>query len=412
MIYIKNNTEQQTIYIPKDGDGVYIPSGGGSYNQGFIDGKAWQKAKLTSETFTENGDYFREDGWNEITIAVPQGDYAEGYADGYASGVTHTKDQMTDLSVTANNVTYSSETGYKSVRVLIDMSGGFTTSATTNGHYEYSAHDFGVAGWETVEIDVDVPTDLYYNSGYTDGRNYQKSLLSSATITSAGTYTSENGWSSITVSDVIGIGEIGVTCVYDTSITHVTKNLVGGHGSGWYVQEINGVFDSIGAPVSAISSALTVNYYTTNNNTAIDDLGSYDYLRSVVFRDNTTVMSPFMFQGSAHLTSVTLSNSVITIPNRCFGRCGFDSISIPSAVTSIQEGAFQDCSSLTSITCYATTAPSIYYPFMGDFPETGVLTIPRGSDYSSWLYREEPHQTGNMLPSGWTVSYILDEMTT
>ena len=44
------------------------------YNEGYSNGKtagiAEQKAKLDSSTFTSNGTYTREDGWNEITVEV------------------------------------------------------------------------------------------------------------------------------------------------------------------------------------------------------------------------------------------------------------------------------------------------------------------------------------------------------
>ena len=45
------------------------------YDEGYSNGKtagiAEQKAKLDSSTFTSNGTYTREDGWNEIEVAVP-----------------------------------------------------------------------------------------------------------------------------------------------------------------------------------------------------------------------------------------------------------------------------------------------------------------------------------------------------
>ena len=196
MIYVKNNTEPQTIYIPKDGDGVYIPSGGGSYNQGFIDGKAWQKAQLTSGTFTENGDYFREDGWDEITIAVPQGDYAEGYADGYASGSTdgyssgYTQgyedrgDLLGTLIVSANNTTYTSETGYNEVVVAITgITSGFVSRIDQNGHYEYDAHDFLTPGWDHITLDVNVP-----QTGTTGTQIPLTAVTQETTLTQYGTY--------------------------------------------------------------------------------------------------------------------------------------------------------------------------------------------------------------------------------
>lgn len=54
-------------------------------------GIAAQKAKLTSTTITANGTYNREDGWNQIEVAVPQeGDCTEAYNQGYSDGIGET----------------------------------------------------------------------------------------------------------------------------------------------------------------------------------------------------------------------------------------------------------------------------------------------------------------------------------
>ena len=93
MIYLKNNTETQSIYIPRQTvlGGGYIPSTKAydkGYNDGFKDGKEQQKSKLESINITENGQYEREDGWDVVTVDVPDlnGSYNEGYAQGKAEG--------------------------------------------------------------------------------------------------------------------------------------------------------------------------------------------------------------------------------------------------------------------------------------------------------------------------------------
>lgn len=89
---------------------VDVPqSSGGSYDQGYADGEAAQKAKLTSTAITENRTYTRADGWNSVSVNVPQTGhtdqellnafnsgytngknegYQSGYTAGYASGYT------------------------------------------------------------------------------------------------------------------------------------------------------------------------------------------------------------------------------------------------------------------------------------------------------------------------------------
>lgn len=76
MIYLKNNTDTQAIYIPRQTvlGGGYIPSTKAydkGYNDGLEDGKEQQKDKLSNLYVTENGQYEREDGWGAVTVDVP-----------------------------------------------------------------------------------------------------------------------------------------------------------------------------------------------------------------------------------------------------------------------------------------------------------------------------------------------------
>ena len=89
MIYLKNNTETQAIYIPRQTvlGGGYIPSTKAyekGYNDGFEDGKEQQKDKLSSLHVAENGQYEREDGWNVVTVDTP--DCSDAYNKGYEDG--------------------------------------------------------------------------------------------------------------------------------------------------------------------------------------------------------------------------------------------------------------------------------------------------------------------------------------
>ena len=74
---------------------------------------------------------------------------------------------------------------------------------TENGDYDIYA-DAGYDGIKSVNLTVSVvDTDCFqrgYNSGHTDGMADQKALLSSTALTENGTYTSENGFSAVTVS--------------------------------------------------------------------------------------------------------------------------------------------------------------------------------------------------------------------
>ena len=65
------------------------------------------------------------------------------------------------------------------------------------------------------------------------------------------------------------------------------------------------------------------------------------------------------FLNSEEITEITLPSSLKTIDEKGFANCGFSSITIPSGVTSIGYRAFCYCTALTSLTCEATTPPTL-----------------------------------------------------
>jgi|GEM_PF-6484020 len=79
MIYIKNTTETQTIFIPRNElqKEAYIASTKtyeDGYREGLEDGKEYQKDQLLNLYVTENGQYEREDGWGTVTVDIPIGE--------------------------------------------------------------------------------------------------------------------------------------------------------------------------------------------------------------------------------------------------------------------------------------------------------------------------------------------------
>ena len=125
MIYLKNNTEIQAIYIPRQTvlGGGYIPSTKAyekGYNDGLEVGKEQQKDKLSSLHVAENGQYEREDGWNVVTVDVPDlnGSYNEGYEQGKTDGIDEQKGKLESINITENGV-YSKEDGYNHIEVNV-----------------------------------------------------------------------------------------------------------------------------------------------------------------------------------------------------------------------------------------------------------------------------------------------------
>lgn len=142
MIYIKNTTEIQTVFIPRNElqKEAYITSTKtyeDGYREGLEDGKGQQKDQLLNLYVTENGQYEREDGWGVVTVDIPIGDcpecedcsgaYDEGYNQGYEDG---------------QNSVECPEGGSCNLG-----EGEIYLTANDAGFYELNASDDGYDGW-------------------------------------------------------------------------------------------------------------------------------------------------------------------------------------------------------------------------------------------------------------------------
>ncbi len=88
-----------------------------------------------------------------------------------------------------------------------------------------------------------------------------------------------------------------------------------------------------------------------------------------------TTIESGAFSDCTSLTSITIPNSVTSIKGYAFSGCtNLKSVSIPSSVTSIGENAFSGCSSLSKITCYAVEPPMVDASSFSNY--NGYLTIP------------------------------------
>ena len=119
MIYLKNNTEIQAIYIPRQtvlGSGYIATTKTyeDGYRDGLEDGKGQQKDKLLNLYVTENGQYEREDGWGVVTVDV------------------HTEGGSCNLGV-----------------------GEFVYRTSDVGRYELNASDDGYDGWSKIYLEIE-----------------------------------------------------------------------------------------------------------------------------------------------------------------------------------------------------------------------------------------------------------------
>ena len=85
-------------------------------------------------------------------------------------------------------------------------------------------------------------------------------------------------------------------------------------------------------------------------------------LRSVVLPESITNFDLMRaFQGCTSLTSIVIPNGVTTIQSDAFNGCtSLLNVTIPRTVTKINQRAFAGCTALTTVSCFATTPPSLY----------------------------------------------------
>ena len=81
-----------------------------------------------------------------------------------------------------------------------------------------------------------------------------------------------------------------------------------------------------------------------------------------------------------HSVNFTLKDEITSIPSRTFILCdALTSVIISSGVTSIGDLAFADCSSLSAVTCLATTPPTLGSDAFGYFGFEGQIYVPSES---------------------------------
>ena len=142
----------------------------------------------------------------------------------------------------------------------------------------------------------------------------------------------------------------------------------------------------IGDSVTYIGSSAFYNtaYYKDDNNWVDGVLyisnhlieAKYTISGKYVIRDGTITIADGAFEGCSSLTSVVIPDSVTSIGYEAFYYCtSLTSVVIPNSVTTIGSHAFRYCPSLTTIYCEAKSCPTDWDTYWYDRYNYGLKIV-------------------------------------
>ena len=111
--------------------------------------------------------------------------------------------------------------------------------------------------------------------------------------------------------------------------------------------------------------------------------GYWEDISTVKIETGVTTIGEGAFMGCISLTSVTIPNSVTTIGEGAFFACSLTSVTIPDSVTKIGNEAFYNCSSLTSVTISNSVTTIGWSAFWGCSSLTSIDVASGNSNYLS-----------------------------
>ena len=123
---------------------------------------------------------------------------------------------------------------------------------------------------------------------------------------------------------------------------------------GLVLGDVGGMFKNC----TSLSSITIPNSITTIPSHMLEGCTS---LTSVTIPDSVTKIGMYAFKGCTNLTNVNIPSNISIIDGSAFQNCSsLQEVVIPNTISSIGQQAFRGCTSLTSITIEATTPPTIY----------------------------------------------------
>lgn len=152
-----------------------------------------------------------------------------------------------------------------------------------------------------------------------------------------------------------------------------------GRGSNYshHVLPTNVGFSNTGESCSLASES--------NSGECGDDASWSLYNGTLIINGNGEVSSAPWSSFSSSIRNVVVEEGITVLPAYIFNNyINLQCVSLPSTLTMIGNEAFKGCSRLASVITAATVVPSLGSDVFDGISENAILTIPAGSDYSSW----------------------------
>ena len=241
MIYIENNLEKQDVFIPRnDGSTCYVSPYDKGYQDGYQDGiedcgdcPIQQKEVVltaTTETISPDQGYAGMDSVFVDARQLALEKYNEGYHEGEEDGAEEQKDKLASTAFTQNGI-YRREDGWNEVEVAVEQTGTTcnleskteTVTADTQTILPSSGYD----GMSEVVVDATDYGQNKYDEGFTDGQTDILSGMTATAFTQNDTYTNASGWSAVTVN----VPQTGSSC----NLQQKNITLESGDTSPWAV---------------------------------------------------------------------------------------------------------------------------------------------------------------------------------
>ena len=187
---------------------------------------------------------------------------------------------------------------------------------------------------------------------------YDCSSLTSITIPSGVTSIGSSAFSgcssltSITIpSGVTSIGSYAFSCCYRLIEVYNLSSLdisIGSEDNGYVGYYAKFIHKSLDAEASFVESNGVVYYNYNGEKIAVKPVDMN--ATSVTLDSDCTSINQYAFDECSSLTSITIPSSVTSIGSYAFQNCSsLTSITIPASVTSIGYGAFENCSNLSNV---------------------------------------------------------------